>query len=85
MIDIRASKSVLAKTFLCARCAHARHRAHNLSSPGRPPVKVLEDQSTSQEILIPVSEVTLKHAPQNFHGGQIAEHIQEWEIKGNHS
>ena len=76
---------MLAKTFLCARCALARHCAHNLSSPGRPPEKVLEDQSKSQEILIPVSEVTLKHAPQNFHGEQIAEHIQECEIKGNHS
>ena len=33
----------------------------------------------SQEILVPALEVSLKHTPKNFHGGQIAEHIQEWQ------
>ena len=47
---------------------------------GEPPKKVLEEQSSKpQEILIPTSEVSLKHTPQNVHGGQIAEHIQEWQ------
>ena len=27
----------------------------------------------------PALEVSLKHTPKNFHGGQIAEHIQEWQ------
>ena len=45
-----------------------------------PPKNVLEDQSSkSQEILIPTSEECLKYTPKNFHGGQIAEHIQEWQ------
>ena len=40
----------------------------------------MEDKSSKpQEILIPASEVSLKHTPQNFHGGKIAEHIQEWQ------
>ena len=40
----------------------------------------MEDQSSrSQEILIPALKVNLKHTPKNFHGGQIAEHIQEWQ------
>ena len=43
---------------------------------GSLPKKVLEDQSSkSQEILISSPEVSLKHTPQNFHEGQIAEHI----------
>ena len=47
-------------------------------SPALSPRKVLEDQSSKpQEILIPTSEKSLKNTPQNFHGGQIAEHIQE--------
>ena len=33
LIDLRARNFVLAKTSLCARCVHARHRARNLSSP----------------------------------------------------
>ena len=46
------------------------------SREGEPPEKVLKDQIIkSQEILIPASEVSLKHTHQNFHGGQIAEHI----------
>ena len=46
---------------------------------GKAPKKVLEDQSSKpQEILIPTSEISLKHTPENFHGGQIAERIQEW-------
>ena len=46
----------------------------------KPPKKVLEDQSSkSQEILISAPEVSLKHTPKNFHGEQIAEHIQEWQ------
>ena len=50
------------------------------SSERKPPKKVLEDQSrSSQEILIPASDVSLEHTPKNFHGGQIAEHIQEWQ------
>ena len=50
------------------------------SSEGKPPKQVLEDQSrSSQEILIPASEVSLEHTSKNFHGGQIAEHIQEWQ------
>ena len=44
---------------------------------GKPPQKDLEDQSKSQEILIPASEISLKHTPQNFYGGKIAEDIQE--------
>ena len=45
-----------------------------------PPKNVLEDQSSkSQEILIQTSEECLKYTPKNFHGGQIAEHIQEWQ------
>ena len=50
------------------------------SSEGKPAKKVLGDHSrNSQEILIPASEVSLEHTPKNFHGGQIAEHIQEWQ------
>ena len=41
------------------------------------PQKELEDQSKSQEILIPASEISLKHTPQNFYGEKVAEHIQE--------
>ena len=49
-------------------------------SDGESPKKVLEDQSSKlQEILIPASEVSLKYTPKIFHGGQIAEHIQEWQ------
>ena len=49
-------------------------------SEGKSPKKVLEDQSSKlQEILIPASEVSLKYTPKIFHGGQIAEHIQEWQ------
>ena len=29
--------------------------------------------------MIPASEVSLEHTSKNFHGGQIAEHIQEWQ------
>ena len=32
-LHLRARNFVHAKTFLRARCVHARHRAHNLSSP----------------------------------------------------
>ena len=46
---------------------------------GKPPKKVLEDKGKSQEILIPASEVSLTHTPQNFYRGQILEHIQEWQ------
>ena len=47
---------------------------------GKPPKKVLENQSSkSQEILILAPEVSLIHTPKKFYGGQIAEHIQEWE------
>ena len=43
---------------------------------GKPPKKVLENQSSkSQEILILAPEVSLKHTPKKFHGGQIAEYI----------
>ena len=50
------------------------------SRDGEPPKKVLKDKSSKpQEILIPASEVSLKHTPKSFHGGQIAEHIQEWQ------
>ena len=45
-----------------------------------PPKKVLKDKSSrSQEISIPGSEESLKHATKTFHGGKIAEHIQEWQ------
>ena len=45
-----------------------------------PPKKVLKDQgSRPQEILIPGSEEILKHTTKTFHGGKIAEHIQEWQ------
>ena len=38
----------------------------------------MEDQSSkSQEILIPALEVSLKHTPKKFHGGQIAK--KEWQ------
>ena len=33
LIDLRARTFGHAKTFLLARCVHARHRARNLSSP----------------------------------------------------
>ena len=33
LIDLRAGNFVHAKTSLRARCVHARHHAHNLSSP----------------------------------------------------
>ena len=33
LIDLRACDFVYAKTFLRARCMHARHRARNLLSP----------------------------------------------------
>ena len=35
LIDSRARNFVHAKTFLCARCVQARHRARNLSSPDK--------------------------------------------------
>ena len=51
-----------------------------MSKEGKPPKKFLEDQSSnSLEILSPASEVSLKHTPKNFHGQQIAKHIQEWQ------
>ena len=47
---------------------------------GIPPKKVPGDQSSKpQEILIPESVVSLQHTPQNFNGGQIPEHMQEWQ------
>ena len=50
------------------------------SREGESPKKVLQHQSSkSQETLTPAPEVSLKHTPKNFHGGQIAERIQEWQ------
>ena len=49
MIDLRARNFVHAKTSLCARCAHTRHRARNLSSP--------ELSSSSTIILYPLRNV----------------------------
>ena len=34
LIDLRARNIVHAKTYLHARCFHARNRARNLSNPG---------------------------------------------------
>ena len=42
LIDLRARNFVHVKIFLRARCAHARYRASNLSSPGYNRDKVLE-------------------------------------------
>ena len=33
LTDLRERNFIRTKTFLCARCVHARHHAHNLSSP----------------------------------------------------
>ena len=45
-----------------------------------PPKKVLKDQSSrSQEISILGSEENLKDTTKTFHGGKIAQHIQEWQ------
>ena len=35
LIDLRTRNFVHLKTSLCERCAHARQRAHNLTSPQR--------------------------------------------------